>query len=360
MKTSNKGRLFYTIIVDMKNTLAAFAVAALVASGLLAQAQAIELDALLLPADNHSKAEFAGVRFVEIKYPQGSSIASLLDGKNERIEFTINGSANSADNGMDKVIQAINDAIRQNKSPVMVENTTLSYFATIKGYPDRVQLAYRVELAPVLAGYVLQAANGSQPAIVDLDWRDLAISGPLLVKTEEYGTVNVNQPIGSMELMFPELAEKLAGSSAKEIMEDPILNFRPFGLPMKSWHFLFDVTGKQLERYGVFVEGEGGTVSIHSIGESSFREGTYVPVEKDGAVSIDGTEIRLHASTPPPSGQITIAGYSNIEEKDGAEFALVSETHSGPVEIGFQFQVLLVFGVMMAVVAIAVLIKARK
>jgi hypothetical protein len=344
----------------MKNTLALSAVAGLIASGLIAQAHAMQLDALLLPDENRSNAEFAGVRFIDVKYPQGSSIANLLDGKNERIEFTINGSINSADNGMDKVIQAVNGALRENKSPVVVENAMLHYFAVIKGYPDRTQVSYRVEFKPTITGYVLQAANGSQPAIVDLDWRDIAVGGPLMVKTEQYSAVNINQPIGAVELLFPDLAGKLTGFGAKEIMEDPIMNFKPFGLPMKSWHFLFDVTGKQLERYGVFVKGEGGTVSIHSIGESSFREGTYVPVEKDAGASIDGVSVSLHASTPPPSGQITIAGYSSVDEKDGSEFAVVSAHSPGLPPLGFQFQVLLVLGGMMAVVAVVVLIKARK
>ncbi|SRR5581483_4289479 len=339
------------------------AIAVLLVSGFSTQAYANELDALLLPDKNRSNAEFAGVKFIELRYPQGSQLAQLFDGKNDRIEFTVNGTFDSTQgSGIGKVIQMVNNALlKENKSPVVVENATLKYFATVKGYPDRAQLAYRVEFNPTIAGYVLQkTGENNQTAMVDLEWRDFAINEPLLINTERYGTLNVNYPIGLLQLLYPELAQKLLSSDAKAIMEDPIMNFDRFGLSMKSWHYLFDVTGKQLERYSVFKPGEGGTVSIHSIGESSFREGTYLPVEKDATASIDGTEVKIHASTPPPSGQITIAGYSRIDESNGAEFAMVSPNSRGPPEIGFQFQVLLIFAGMMSAIAVFVMFKARK
>lgn len=341
------------------------AIAVLLVSGFSTQAYANQMDTLLLPDKDRSNAEFDGVRFITLRYAQGSALAEILNGKNERIEFTVNGTFNGTQgNGMDKVIQAINNAMLENRSPVTIENASLRYFATVKGYPDMAQLSYNIEFKPTITKYVLQkAGENNQPAIVDLEWRDVAVKGPLLISAGQYGTVNINQPVGLVQLLYPELAQKLLGSEAKEIMEDPIMNFDRFGLSMKSWHYLFDVTGKQLERYGVFKPGEGGTVSIHSIGESSFREGTYLPVEKDATAKIDGAEVKIHASTPPPSGQITIAGYSSVQEKNGAEYSLVYPNSPGGIGIeifGFQFQVLLVFGGIMAAVAVFVLVKARK
>ena len=320
------------------------------------------MDTLLLPDVDKSKVEFAGVRFIEIKYQKDSQLSSLLDGRNARIEFTVNGTSNSTD-GIGKVIHAVNDAtLQKNQSPIVIENASLRYFATVKGYPDRAQLFYRIDFEPVIAKYVLQKYGENQLAIVDLDWRNVVVNEPLAITTKEYGTVDVNRPIGLVQLLLPEVVEELLGSEAKEIMEDPILNFERFDLSMKSWHFLFDVTGKQLERYNVFAEGEGATVSIYSIGESSFREGTYLPVEKDATVMVERTEAKIHSSTPPPSGQISIAGYSTVEEQDGMEFALVDpEKRSSPALdiFGFQFQVLMAFGGMMGVIAIIVLFKSR-
>lgn len=336
------------------------AIMSMLVFGFFGQAHGNQLDTLLLPDVDRSKAEFAGIRFIEIKYPQGSQLAALLNGRNDRIEFTVNGTSNST-GGIGQVIQAVNDAtLTENRSPIVIENASMRYFATLKGYHDRAVLSYRVEFEPVISKYVLQKAGGDNQAIVDLDWRDVVVRGPLLVETEQ-GTVDVNRPIGLVQLLLPGVSGELLDSEAKEMMQDPILDFGRFGLPMKQWHFLFDVTGKQLEQYDVFVEGEGATVSVYSIGEGSFREGAYLPVEKDATVTIAGTEARMHSSTPPPSGQITIAGYSSVEENEGAEFAVIHP--SAPVSLdifGFQFQVLMVLGGMMAVVAVVVLIKAKK
>lgn len=365
-KTSDKASQVHMIAVKGGTLVLSSAIAALLISGFSNQAHANQLDVLLLPDVDKSKAELAGVRFIEIKYPPGSPLASLLNSKNERIEFAVNGTSNSTGgSGIEKVIQAVNQAIlTENRSPIVIENASLRYFATVKGYPDRAQLSYRIDFEPVIAKYVLKkSGENNQPAIVDLEWRDAVTNGQLLIISEKYGTVDINRPIGLVQLLFPELAEKMLGTGAMEIMEDPIMNFERFGLSMKSWHFSFDVTGKQLERYGVFIKGEGATVSIYSIGESSFREGTYLPVEKDTTVTIDGAEINLHASTPPPSGQISIAGYSTAGESDGAEFALVypiSPQRAVLDIFGFQFLVLMVLGAIMAVVAIVVLIKAGK
>jgi hypothetical protein len=73
--------------------------------------------------------------------------------------------------------------------------------------------------------------------------------------------------------------------------------------------------------------------------------------------------VNVHSATPPPSGQIQIAGYANQQESGGLWSASVTseapagaQTSSG----GFPIQVLLVLGGMMGAIAIFILIKARK
>jgi hypothetical protein len=158
--------------------------------------------------------------------------------------------------------------------------------------------------------------------------------------------------------MAPDLAGKLAG--AQEIMGDRVLDFGRFGLQMTSWHYLFDVTGEQLKNYDVFLPGQGGTVSIFSIGESSFREGTYVPSEKEAEITVDGAQVEMIAKTPPPSGQMTVAGYAKAEEVSGFEYLSVSSKQSGLPQLGFQMQVLMVLGGMMGAIAVFVLYKTRR
>jgi hypothetical protein len=73
--------------------------------------------------------------------------------------------------------------------------------------------------------------------------------------------------------------------------------------------------------------------------------------------------VNLRATTPPPSGQIQIAGYSSHQESGGAWHAVVTAEAPEGVQTstgGFPIQVLLVLGGMMGAIAIFILFKARK
>ena len=99
------------------------------------------------------------------------------------------------------------------------------------------------------------------------------------------------------------------------------------------------------------------------MGKVVLEKGTHTAEESDASGTIDGTNVRVHASTPPPSGQIQIPGFARIQSSGGSEFAIVSE--KGPEGVatstgGFPLQVLLILGGMMAGVAVLVLFKARK
>jgi hypothetical protein len=229
--------------------------------------------------------------------------------------------------------------------------------AEVKGGPKEAVISYKVDIKAGISDFLLAAEEGEKPGIIDVEWRSFAVKGLVTVETE-HGTMDINSPISVLAAMEPGLAEKLA--SAEEIMQERILDFGRFGLPMTSWHYLFDVTGEQLKPYGVFLPGEGGTVSIFSIGESSFREGTYVPNEKKAEITVDGALVKIAGKTPPPSGQMTVAGYAKAVEASGVEYLSVSSKQSGLPPIGFQMQVLMVLGGMMGAIAVFVLYKTRR
>ena len=80
----------------------------------------------------------------------------------------------------------------------------------------------------------------------------------------------------------------------------------------------------------------------------------------DATVQVDDVQLKMQSVTSPPSGQITIAGYSKVQEANGTEYAEVSSKHSSTPELGFQFQVVLVLAGMMGAVAVFVLYKSRR
>jgi hypothetical protein len=340
--------------------------ALLVISNFGSHANAADLSASLIPDRDRSEASYIGVKTVTLQYPEGSSLAQQFSGKDQRVEFSLNGTATGQNNntGMGNVITALNRALVQAKSPAQVSNASLSYIAVLKGGPTSTVISYKVELRPTLEKFVLQRGEGGQSGhLVDLEWRDIVINQPIVVNAPNVGQINVNSPIGLFQALYPSLAQKLDNTQAKQVLDDPILNFQDFKTPMDSWHRLFDPVGA----YGGSV-GLGGTegakaLSVYSLGESSLREGTHTTEEKDTTATVDGVNIKVHSSTPPPSGQIQIAGYANAQQSGGAWSATVTneapagaQTSSG----GFPIQVLLVLGGMMGAIAIFILFKARK
>lgn len=343
-------------------------IAALLITGFVSQAFAADLKAQLVPQLDKAEASYIGVKTVTISYPSGSALAKEFDGKNERAQFTMNGTASDQENGMSGVISAVNKALVASQSPAQVQQAEITYTAILKGGPDSTLISYKLEIKPTLTKYLI--GSDSAGDIVDLEWRGIVIQDSLVVTPQNptisppgltVGEIDVNHPIGFLQAVHPSAAGKLSG--AGDVLNDPIANFQSFNAPMGNWHLLFDPVGTY--GGGVGLQGTGGAkaLTVYSLGEGSLREGSYRETEKDATVSVDGTDVKVHSSTPPPSGQVTIAGYANAQENQGTEFALVTseapagaQTSSG----GFPIQVLLVLGGMMGAVAIFVLIKARK
>jgi hypothetical protein len=346
----------------------------LVVSGILAillvsvfvtPAYAADLAAALNPAEDAGDASYVGTRTLTLEYPAGSSLAQQLDGQNQRIEFSLNGTATGQNNtGVSDVIAALNRAFVQAHSPVQASQAVVSYSGVLRGGPTSAVISYRVELQPILERIVLQTGEGGQGGdLVDLEWRGITINEPLIVNAPDVGQINVNYPIGILQALYPSVAQSFENSQAREIFYEPILRFESFNAPMATWHVLFDPVGA----YGgsVGLEGTGGAqaLSVYSLGESSLREGTHAIEEKDATATIDGATVSVHSTTPPPSGQIQIAGYSDARESGGAWYSIVTaeapegaQTSTG----GFPIQVLLVLGGMMGAIAIFILFKARK
>ena len=101
---------------------------------------------------------------------------------------------------------------------------------------------------------------------------------------------------------------------------------------------------------------------IH-LAKAVFREGTHTAIEKDAVATIDGAQVGLHSSTPPPSGQIQITGFARTAQAGGGELAFVSsQAPAGTTTAtgGFPIQVLLILGGMMGAVAVFACFESKK
>ena len=324
------------------------------------QAFAAQMEAFLIPQTDKADPVFTSIRFLTIKYEPGSELSKIFNGTNERVQFTLN----SSNIGMNELQRLVNEAILVDKnSPIQLSKSKLDYTAQIRGEENRVAISYKIKFMPEITNFVLPT-NGT--TAVDLDWRSVVVHGPLTVDVPEYGKFDINYPMAPILAKYPQAAKILSSSEdAKKILQTPLLDYEEIGLPMDRWHFLFDPTGSQASAAGSGYAGEGGTrvVSVFSLGESSFREGTHTAKEASAETTIDGSEVAIRSSNPPPSGQIQIGGFANIQKVAGGEVAFVTPnapegtvTSSGD----FPIQVLLILGGMMGAVAVLVLLKARK
>ncbi len=160
----------------------------LVLSGILAillisvfvtQAYAVDLVAALNPESNISEASFVGVKTLTLEYPAGSSLAQELDGQNQRVEFSLNGTAATGqdDTGMSGLLAALNRAFVQADSPVQASQVEVSYSGVLRGGPTSTVISYRTELQPTLERFVLQGGEAGQTGqLVDLEWRGIVVN----------------------------------------------------------------------------------------------------------------------------------------------------------------------------------------
>jgi hypothetical protein len=332
-------------------------------SSLISNSYAAQMTVVLSPSLNQAEPVFTANRFITLQYDPSSELAKKFATVNDNIRFK----ANASSPGMAELISGINqDIFTEKQSPISIQNATVDYTGTLRGSSDRLILSYKVVFTPSISGFTLPSNNSeSGGALVDLDWRGFFTNRPLELQVPSLGNVSINYPISLLQIKYPELAQQLNSSEAGQIFNTPLFNFEKIATPMERWHFLFDPTGSQASTAGSGYQELGGArvVSIFSLGESSFREGVMEAEETEATGVADGTNINVHSTTPPPSGQVQIAGFATVSKSGNSEIAFVTEnapegttTATG----GFPLQVLFILAGMMAAVSVFVLWKARK
>ncbi|MGH9952733.1 MAG: hypothetical protein ACRD5J_13995, partial [Nitrososphaeraceae archaeon] len=322
---------------------------------------AVQLTASLVPTTDRGEVDWSAIRFLTIRYPPNSVLAQEFNGLSETIRFTMQANKD----GMPQLIEIFNNAMASQKnSPARMENATLTYTGQLRGTENQLSLSYNVQLNPTFMSNIVLSSENLTADVVDMDWRSISVTDPVTLTTP-YGNMDINFPIGLLQANHSGIAEQLMSTEASEILANPLFDFQDVGRPMDTWHFLFDPTGSQAGASSSGFEEIGGArvVSIYSLGESSFREGTFRETEREASITLNGIPVVVSSTTPATSAQITIAGFSNIQKSGDHEFGVVTqEAPAGTTTAtgGFPIQVLLVLGGMMGAVAVFVLIKTRK
>jgi hypothetical protein len=292
-----------------------------------------------------------------MEYPEGSSLSDDLEGKKE-FKFIVEGTPESTENGIANAITAFNRSFLDADSPLKVSKLKISYTAEVEEAPGRATLAYKIQADTDLENFVI--GTDQDIDILDLEFRSIEVNYPIVLNSEEFGQIDIARPLGLLEAHYPDFAEKVVDSEAAPIFMEPILDFSLFAQPMDTWHDLFDPSGSLVEASSFFKEESGArAITIYSLGESSFREGTFKEEVKKVTATIGGTQAKIESIVSKPSGQIQIAGFSKVSDY-GGETAYVSAEKREGSGSGFTIQVLLVLGGMMGAIAVFILFKTRK
>lgn len=305
-------------------------------------AKATSLETVLSPDENRAVVRYESVQVLNIKYPDGGDIGSKLAGRNIEIAFSVD----SRDPAIQSLMKDMNAYLsRERNSPVTVSDLLVDYRGKLTGLNEFTALSHKVSVRMTIDGYVLgPAPNEENAKMLDLNWRTFIMSQPVLVETKEYGLLDINRPLGFIIATIPSLMETLSYEGTLSLLNRPALDFSRFAIPIDDWRW--DVDGNE-QITVITTKGE--------IGRPLDSERYDVPFEHKGMPH------QLSLTIPPPSGTIQIDGVAKAFASGPDEAAIVYEY---PTNIGvlssFTVQVLLVLGILLGLISVIVMFKARK
>ncbi|KAF6245137.1 hypothetical protein C6989_05125 [Nitrosopumilus sp. b2] len=200
-------------------------------TGLVPFASAAQLDASILYEDQVVEPSFEFLRIIYIEYPEGGEIAQQLRGDMDTISFDAEGDDTI------KLVTLLNENLESIPSNAKVTDAKLKYQATLHGNPSSAVIEYKLQIVPTITNHIFHQED--QKSTIDANWRGILIEGPAIIQTQ-YGEFDINNPRSALELMIPDISEKLQGV---EILEIPLIDAGGIKeLPLSRWHSLFDNT----------------------------------------------------------------------------------------------------------------------
>ncbi len=334
-------------------------------SGFLTPAFAAQLDTLLMPADNTGEALYKIVDIVYIEYPNGGKIKAELENVSDQISFTADRNTPGVQELIDKINQVL---VKERHSPVIIEELKLDYKAGLKADSDRAVLERLLRFDAKITNFVINAGTTEEGTLIDLNWRGFKLDEPAVIKTEEYGDVEINFASGYFYARQPEVMKILENSDAGKVLNKPSIEFTEFtALTLDKWHWSFDPTGsiKESEGWGFTEVGGANVVTFFALGEGSIREGIHRETITEVDVAVDGEQYKVRNTTPPSAASIQILGYAteNIQGSDEGATVFENAPAGGTGKSyagGFPITVLMVLGGMMGAIAGFVLWRANR
>ena len=283
--------------------------------GTSSPAWAAQIDARINPNSSESFFDINYQKTIFIEYPNGGILFDELQDK----EWTVSGTADSSDPGVQKLITLLNNNNRDKGSHARISDLNVAYDFHLKGRNLNTSIDYKVILKGTLTDYVI--SKDQTKTLVDLGWRGLSADGEIVVDG-----VEINHPITVLRENEPAAYNVLAGTEAEQILRKSLINADYIlEQPLTNWHFLFDPTGINVDAgtFGLDESISGFVVSHWTMGESSLREGRQVERVFEAQVTADKNYV-VRSVQSSDQGNLSTIGFGALDILDGLEIAGVT------------------------------------
>jgi len=283
--------------------------------GASSPAWAAQIDARINPNSSESFFDINYQKTIFIEYPNGGILFDELHEK----EWTLSGTADSSNPGVQKLIDLLNKNNKDNGSQARISDLNVNYDFHLKGRNLNTSIDYKVSLKGTLTDYVI--SKDQTKTLIDLGWRGLSADGEIVIDG-----VEINHPITVLRDNEPAAYDVLAGTEAEEILRKNLINADYIlEQPMTNWHFLFDPTGINVDAgtFGLDKSISGFVVSHWTMGESSLREGRQVERVFEAEVNADKNYV-IRSVQSSDQGNLSTIGFGALDILDGLEIAGVT------------------------------------
>ena len=274
-----------------------------------------QLDARINPNTETSPFKMNYQKTIFIEYPSGGQLFDELHQKT----WTISGTADSSNPGVQNLINKLNQNIKEDGSQARISDLNVIYDIHLKGRNLNTSIDYKIIIEGELTDYLI--TKDQTRTLVDLGWRGLSTNSEIVIDG-----VDINHPINMLKVEEPLIYNVVEGTEAGEILSSNMIN-ADFILEQKltNWHFLFDPTGINVDAgtFGLDQQIAGFVVSSWTMGESSIREGRQVERVHEAEVVADQKYV-IRTVQSSDQGNLYTIGFGALDILDGVEIAGVT------------------------------------
>jgi len=350
------------VFVTSRSAIFTVLLSAILIVGTISPALAAQLEIRMNPEADFATGDMKYQKTVFIEYNDGGKIADQLRGK----EFTVSFTADATNSGVAKLRDQLNQNIASKGSGTHITDLVVEYSAHLTGRGLSTSIDYKVILKPTINDYVIRPYSANSPALVDISWRGLAVSGPFVINTPQYGDVEINMPISFIKSILPDTYSVIAGTQAETLLSKSIIDASFIGAqPLSNWHFLFDPTGINVDAstYGLDKSISGFVVSTFTMGESSFREGIQIEREESAQFTADKL-YTVRTVQSADNANLKVIGFAAVDRLEGTEILGVSpqapQGYATTSTGGFPVSIIYGMAAMAGIGAIAILLFSSR